>query len=126
MTGELSTREFQICNNDTIRCVCARVCEIGAGVTTTPAKWCVQLKRHICLPIETILECPIIRYCGAADGANDEGCPLFEGIRAPRRPTYNYTSPDFHWLIAQQQVNESESHSLLAFSDMKVQFPPKF
>ena len=53
----------------------------GAGVTTTPAKW----------------------YCGAADGANDAGCPLFAGLKAPRRPTYNYTSADLHWLIAQQQ-----------------------
>jgi len=24
-------------------------------------------------------------------------------IKAPRQPNYNFTSPDFHWLIAQQQ-----------------------
>lgn len=46
MTDDLSAREFEIHNDDAIWFACVYVCETGAGVTTTPAKWCVQSKRH--------------------------------------------------------------------------------
>ena len=29
---------------------------------------------------------------------------IFPDVRAPRRPNYNYTPPDMHWLIAQQEA----------------------